>query len=92
MPSSKNYVRDYNQEQKTRLARGEYEGNRKRGSARRLATKLGMVKPNDGKDLDHKIPLSKGGSNTPKNFRVQSPSQNRSFPRTSSGAVKTPHK
>lgn len=90
MPSSKNYIRDHAQERKTQLARGEGEDNRKRKAARREATKLGMVKPKDGKDLDHKVPLSKGGSNEPTNFRVQTPSQNRSFARTSSGAVKKP--
>lgn len=90
MPSSKSYVRDSKQERATQLARGEDVDNRKRKTARRLATKLGMVKPHDGKDLDHKVPLSHGGGNTPKNFRVQTPGQNRSFPRTSSGAVKKP--
>jgi len=90
MPSSPSYVRDHKQERKTQLARGEGEDNRKRKQARRDATKLGMVKPKDGMDLDHKVPLSKGGSNTPANFRVQTPSQNRSFARTSSGAVKKP--
>lgn len=88
MPSSKNYVRDYKQERATLVDRGEHIDDRKRKKARRLATKLGMVHPKDGKDLDHKKPLSRGGSNNPKNFRVQTPSQNRSFPRTSSGAIK----
>jgi hypothetical protein len=90
MPSAPGYKRDMKQERATQLARGEGEDNRKRKQARRVATKLGMVKPKDGKDLDHKIPLSKNGSNTPANFRVQTPHQNRSFARTSSGAIKKP--
>ena len=90
MPSSPGYKRDMQQERKTQLARGEGEDNRKRKKARREATKLGMVTQKDGMDLDHRIPLSKGGGNTPANFRVQTPSQNRSFARTSSGAVKKP--
>lgn len=90
MPSAPGYVRDHKQERKTQLARGEGEDNRKRKQARRIATKLGMVKPKDGKDLDHKKALSHGGSNTPSNFQVLTPSQNRSFARTSSGAVKKP--
>ncbi|MHB0965320.1 MAG: HNH endonuclease [Bellilinea sp.] len=88
MPSSKNYVRDMKQERATQIARGEHIDNRKRKAARRLATKLGMVKPNDGKDVDHAKPLSKGGSNTPSNFRAVSPSKNRSFPRNPDGSMK----
>lgn len=91
MPSSKNYVRDYAQEYKTAKSRGEIgtgsgSGNAKRQRARRLALKLGMVKP--GQDLDHKKPLSKGGSNKPSNFRATSPSDNRSFPRNRDGSMK----
>ena len=78
------------QERKTQLARGEGEDNRKRKQARRDAVKKGMVKPNDGKDLDHKKPLSKGGSNDLSNLQPLSPSENRSFPRTSKGAIKKP--
>jgi 5-methylcytosine-specific restriction endonuclease McrA len=91
MPSSKDYVRDYAQETKTSKARGEIGGsdtpNAKRKRLRRLALKKGMVKP--GQDLDHKKPLSKGGSNTLKNARATSPSENRSFPRNSDGSIKS---
>lgn len=49
--------------------------------------KKGMVKK--GQDVDHKIPLSKGGGALDvKNLRAVSVSKNRSFPRTSSGAIK----
>lgn len=92
MPSSKNYVRDYKQEARTSKARGEIGGsdapNSKRKRLRRLALKKGMVKTGDGKDLDHKVPLSKGGANTLKNARVVEPSKNRSYPRTRTGAIK----
>lgn len=90
MPSGPNYVRDMKQERKTQLARGEGEDNRKRKKARRVMEKKGMVKPFDGKDVDHKAPLSKGGGNTPDNLRVKSASANRSFARTSKGAIKKP--
>lgn len=90
MPSSKNYVRDMVQERKTQLARGEGEDNRKRKAARRSLEKKGMVKPFDGKDVDHAKPLSKGGGNGDGNLRVKSASANRSFARTSSGAIKKP--
>jgi len=92
MPSSDNYVRDYKQERKTSKARGEIGGsdspNAKRKRLRRLALKKGMVKPGDGKDVDHKKALSKGGSNTLKNARVVSASDNRSFPRNKDGSMK----
>lgn len=91
MPSSENYVRDYKQEYKTAKARGEIgtgsnSSNAKRHRLRRLALKKGMVKK--GQDLDHKVPLSKGGSNTLKNARATSPSENRSYPRNSDGSMK----
>ena len=87
MPSSKGYVRDYTQEYKTEKARGELADGAKRKKARRLAVKKGMVRPNDGKDIDHRQPLSKGGSNDASNLRVEAASTNRSFPRDSSGAM-----
>lgn len=91
MPSSDNYVRDYKQEYKTAKARGEVgtgseSGSAKRHRLRRKALKLGMVKP--GQDLDHKQPLSKGGSNTLKNARATTPSENRSYPRNKDGSMK----
>ena len=49
-----------------------------RKQARRDAVKAGKVKTNDGKDLDHKKPLSKGGSNKPSNTVAKSVSKNRS--------------
>lgn len=93
MPSSPNYVRDYKQEHKTAKARGERGGHMsddtKRRKLRRLALKKGMVKP--GQDLDHKVPLSKGGSNTLANARAESPHTNRSFPRRSDGSMIANH-
>jgi len=87
MPSSSNYVRDYAQEYKTSKKRGEGKGNALRHKARRKAVKLGMVKPGDGKDVDHKQALSKGGSNDKSNWRVTSASENRSFPRNKRGGM-----
>lgn len=45
--------------------------------ARRRAVKEGRVKPGDGKELDHKRPLIKGGSNARSNTRVTSRKKNR---------------
>lgn len=91
MPSSPGYVRDYKQENKTAKERGERggsnSGDAKRKRLRRRALKMGMVKK--GQDLDHKQPLSKGGSNTLKNARATSPSENRSFPRNPDGSMKS---
>lgn len=81
--------RDYKQERKTLLARGEDKGHADRNAVRRLAVKAGMVKTGDGKDLDHKRALSKGGAGrTLSNVRVTTPSANRSFPRRKDGSMK----
>jgi hypothetical protein len=93
MPSSPNYVRDIKQETRTAKRRGELGGHNAphavRMRARRLMVKKGLVKPNDGKDVDHKVPLSKGGSGTAAaNLRVVTDNDNRSFPRTKKGALK----
>lgn len=71
-------------------AKPEQKENRaKRNTARRQATASGSVKKGDGNDVDHKIPLSKGGSNTKSNRQVIKASSNRSFARTKNGAVKS---
>lgn len=88
MPSAPGYVRDIKQEEKTAKARGEDVRNAERHKARRLEMKKGLVHVNDGKDVDHRKPLSKGGANVPGNLRVESAHKNRSYARTSSGAIK----
>ena len=54
----------------------------KRNAARRRMEKEGKVRKGDGKDVAHKKPLSKGGSNKRSNLKVTSKSKNRSFKRT----------
>jgi hypothetical protein len=44
--------------------------------------KDGKVSKGDGKDVAHKKPLAKGGSNKKSNLTVSSKSKNRSFKRT----------
>ena len=93
MPSSPGYRRNYSQEYKTAKSRGEIgtggdSDNAKRHKLRRQMVKAGKVKTGDGKDVDHRKALSKGGSNTMKNARVTSPSANRGFPRNSNGSMK----
>lgn len=59
-----------------------------RNKARRMLEREGVVHKGDGKDVDHKKPLSKGGTTTRSNLAVKTASANRSFKRTSSGAMK----
>lgn len=49
--------------------------------------KEGKVSPNDGKDVDHIVPLSKGGKPGEGNVRVVSQHDNRSFKRKSDHSV-----
>lgn len=89
MPSSPNYKRDYSQEKKTSDARGEKPKRAARNRARLVMEKAGLVKKGDGKDVDHKKPLSKGGAMTKKsNLRVVDDNKNRSFPRKKDGSMK----
>lgn len=59
-----------------------------RNKARRMMEKEGLVHKGDGKDVDHKTPLSKGGKTTRSNLRVKSATDNRSYARRSDHGVK----
>lgn len=96
MPSPTGYVRNYKHEYATSKQRGEQgtgsdSGGAERMRARRAAMKLGMVKKGDHKDLDHRIALSKGGSNKRSNWRIESEHANRSYPRRSDGSMIANH-
>lgn len=95
MPSSPNYKRDYPQERKSQIARGEQrdgktgkggDGNKLRKKARRQAKAAGVDVA--GKDVHHKKPIKKGGTNTSSNLVAVSPSKNRSFPRNSKAGLR----
>jgi hypothetical protein len=64
------------------------ERNNARKRARYDLEKRGVVSKGDGKDIDHKIPLSKGGTNRKSNLKLESASSNRSFTRNSNHTVK----
>ena len=82
-------VRDYADEYKKYQGTDEQKKNRAlRNNARRKAEASGKAHKGDGKDVDHKVPLSKGGSNSTRNHRVVKASSNRSFARNSKGGVK----
>lgn len=86
MPSK---PRDYKSEYNNYHSRPEQIKKRsERTMARRELEREGKVHKGDGKDVDHKVPLSKGGTNARSNLRVTSASDNRSFPRNKDGSMK----
>lgn len=59
-----------------------------RNKARRMLEAKGVVHKGDGKDVDHKKPLSKGGTTVMSNLKAKPASSNRSFKRNSDGSMK----
>ena len=59
-----------------------------RNKARRIMERAGLVHKGDGKDVDHKTPLSKGGKTIRSNLAVKDLQSNRSFSRNSDHTVK----
>jgi hypothetical protein len=90
MPYMTNGKRDYDREYKEYHA-SEKEKNKRvlRNAARREFARMGLVRKGDGKDVDHKKPLSKGGNNASGNLRVRSAHSNRSYARTSTSAIRS---
>lgn len=71
-------------------AKPEQRKNRSaRTTARNQSNAEGRTHKGDGKDLDHKRPLSRGGSNSRSNTRVVDRSINRSFSRNADGSLKS---
>ena len=84
MPSSKNYVRNYDEEYKRYHASPKQKKRRaQRNSSRRKAVVDGRARLGDGKDVDHVT-----NNTASKKVRVVSKSTNRSFPRNKDGSVK----
>lgn len=85
----KNGKRDYSQQ---RQYNASPEATAKRvanNQARREAIRTGKAKVGDGTNVDHKVPLSKGGTNAKSNLRVVSESKNKSFARNSNSSLKS---
>ena len=59
-----------------------------RNAARSEMEKKGVVSKGDGKDVDHKTPIAKGGGNGSGNLRAVPKSANRSFARTKTARMK----
>ncbi len=90
MPYMKNGKRDYKREYEKYHGTAEQRANRsERTVARRDANESGVTRKGDGKDLDHRVPLSKGGTSAKSNLRVTSKSDNRSFSRNKDGSMKS---
>jgi 5-methylcytosine-specific restriction endonuclease McrA len=80
-------VRDYSQQREYNASAEATAKRVKNNQARAEAIKQGKARVGDGKDVDHKTPLSKGGSNSNSNLRVISASENRSFSRGSNSEL-----
>ena len=90
IPYMKNGRRDYKTEVAKDTSRPEVKKKRaEQNAARREMQAAGKVHKGDGKDVDHKVPLSKGGSTNKSNLRVVSASSNRSFSRGPDSKIKS---
>jgi hypothetical protein len=86
-----NKPRPYKKEYQQQKARDENPARAARARARYEMDnpgKDGKVISRKGKDIEHIKPLSKGGSSSMSNLRLESPSDNRSFYRNADHTVK----
>tara|TARA_E500000318_G_scaffold75629_1_gene70237 strand:+ start:453 stop:746 length:294 start_codon:yes stop_codon:yes gene_type:complete len=90
-----NKPRPYKKEYQQQKKRNEQERRNTRERARYAMDKTSLDKNKngkadrrEGKDIDHKKALSRGGTNNKKNLRVVKASTNRSFKRNSDRSVK----
>jgi hypothetical protein len=85
MATKRNYAQEYANYDGTEMVKKKRA---QRNKARRMLEREGVVHKGDGMDVDHKKPLSKGGTTTRSNIKAVPASKNRSFKRTSKGAIK----
>lgn len=79
MPTNKpGYMGKYYKENKEKWNNPKETKKRtKRNAARKKMEEAGLAHKGDNKDVDHKKPLSKGGSNKKSNLRMSSRKKNR---------------
>lgn len=88
MPYKDKNDRDYKAEQQYDGRPDVKKRRAMRNAARRAMEKDGKVSKGDGKDVDHKRPLTKGGTNNKSNLKAVPASANRSFKRNKDHSVK----
>lgn len=79
-PKKAQYDKAYNARPEQKEARAQ------RNAARREAEREGKVSKGDGKDVDHKTPIRKGGTNADSNTRVVDKEDNRGWRKGKRGA------
>ena len=79
-PKKAQYDKEYNSRPEQKEARAQ------RNAARREAEREGKVHKGDGKDVDHKTPIRKGGTNADSNTRVVDKEDNRGWRKGKRGA------
>ena len=90
MPYQTNGKRNYKKENELYNSRPEQRKARsERTVARNQANADGRTSKGDGTNLDHRVPLSKGGSSAKSNLRVVSEGRNKSFSRNANGSLKS---
>ncbi len=90
MPYQINGKRDYKREGEWDRAHPTREADRaERHKARAITDKQGLTHKGDGKDVDHKQALSKGGKTVKSNLQVVDAGPNRSFSRNADGSMKS---
>ena len=88
MPYMSGGKRDYKREYEKYQGRPEQIKNRStRNKARALLAKAKGEAAVEGRDVDHKKPISKGGGNSLSNLFAKDKSKNRSFKRKANGKM-----
>lgn len=91
MPFMSNGKRDYKRElswEKAKKPNRVKERAQRNGARAMVAAKVGKTAVK-GKDVGHKVAISKGGANTLMNLFLQKPSTNQSFSRNKNGSMKS---
>lgn len=86
--------RDYTRATEYENSPEQVKNRMERNRARAAMEKAGKVHKGDGKDVDHRKPLSEGGTGAKANLQVKTVHNNRSFHRNADNSVKknTPYK